>query len=148
MLGLQNEREWAAFCSQVLNAPGLAADPRFASNGKRAENKVALAAIITKGFAALTVAQATARLDAAGIANARMNDMAGLWAHPQLAARQRWRQVQTPAGAVPALIPAGWGEGEPRMGPVPALGAQSAAILQELGYDPAAIAGFAADGVI
>lgn len=149
MLGLQNEREWAAFCSGVLDAPGLAVDVRFASNGQRAENKAALAKIITQAFSSLTVAQATARLDAAGIANARVNDMAGLWAHRQLAARARWRQVETPAGPIPALIPAGWGgPDEPRMEAVPALGAQNAAILQELGFDVAEIARFAMDGVI
>jgi len=148
MLGLQNEREWAAFCTGVLDAPALAADPRFASNGKRAENKAALGAIILQVFAGLTVAQVTERLESVGIANARMNDMAGLWAHPQLAARARWRQVETPAGPIPALIPAGWGLGDPRMGPVPALGEHNAAILQELGYDRPAIDAMAANGVI
>jgi itaconate CoA-transferase len=148
MLGLQNEREWAAFCAGVLDAPGLAADARFASNAARAEHKAALAAIITAAFAKLSVEQATAKLDAAGIANARVNDMAGLWAHPQLAARDRWRQVETPNGPIPALIPAGWGADTPRMDPVPALGAHNNAILQELGYDSAAIAQLAADGVI
>lgn len=148
MLGLQNEREWAAFCDGVLGQPGLATDARFTTNAKRAEHKGALGAIIRGAFADLTVAQATQRLDAVGIANARMNDMAGLWAHPQLAARNRWRQVDTPAGPLPALIPAGWGDGEARMAAVPALGEHSAAILQELGYDAAAIAALAADGVI
>lgn len=148
MLGLQNEREWAAFCSGVLEAPDLAADARFVTNAKRAENKAALGVIIGAAFAGLTVAQVTARLDGVGIANARMNDMAGLWAHPQLTARSRWRQVDTPVGKVPALIPAGWGEGEPCMGPVPALGEQSATILRELGYDAAEIEALAADGVI
>ncbi|WP_022702269.1 CaiB/BaiF CoA transferase family protein [Pseudorhodobacter ferrugineus] len=148
MLGLQNEREWAAFCGGVLDAPDLASDARFVTNAKRAENKVALGAMIRDSFANLSVAQVTARLDAVGIANARMNDMAGLWAHPQLAARNRWRQVDTPAGQMPALIPAGWGEDEPCMGPVPALGEHSAAILQELGYNAAQISALAADGVI
>lgn len=148
MLGLQNEREWAAFCNGVLMAPELTTDPRFFSNGKRAEHKTALGAIIRAVFAGLSVDQVTARLNGVGIANARMNDMAGLWAHPQLAARNRWRQVDTPAGPIPALIPAGWGSDDARMGPVPALGEHNAAILHELGYDAAAIAALAADGVI
>lgn len=149
MLGLQNQREWTVFCEGVLETPGLAVDARFASNGARAGNKAALAAIIEAAFASLTVAEVKKRLEAVGIANAQMNDMAGLWAHPQLAARNRWRDVDTPAGVVPALIPAGWAEAEePRMDAVPELGAQNEAILAELGYDAAAIAGFAADGVI
>ncbi|MGB3279748.1 MAG: CaiB/BaiF CoA-transferase family protein [Pseudorhodobacter sp.] len=149
MLGLQNEREWAAFCADVLCAPGLAADRRFASNGARTANKTALAEIVTAAFAKLTVAEATAKLEAAGIANARVNDMAGLWNHPQLAARNRWRDVETPNGPIPAMIPTGWGgDDEPRMDPVPDLGAHSATILQELGFDQADIDRFSTEGVI
>jgi crotonobetainyl-CoA:carnitine CoA-transferase CaiB-like acyl-CoA transferase len=86
-------------------------------------------------FNALTAAQVVQRLDAAGIANARVNDMAGLWAHPQLAARQRWRSVDTPAGEVPALLPPGVNSAfDYRMDPVPAVGEHSAAILAELGW--------------
>ncbi|MDN5786583.1 CaiB/BaiF CoA-transferase family protein [Pseudorhodobacter sp.] len=148
MLGVQNEREWAAFCEGVLDAPGLAGDARFTSNGKRVEHKLALAAIITLSFAARTVAEVTARLDAVGIANAVMNDMAGLWAHPQLAARNRWRQVETPTGTVPALLPPGADcTTPPRMDPVPALGQHNIAILTELGFDAGEIAALARDGV-
>lgn len=149
MLGLQNEREWAGFCASVLGMPELAADGRFDSNGSRANNKDQLAEIINTAFANLTVAKATAKLDAAGIANARVNDMAGLWKHPQLAARNRWRDVETPNGPIPAMIPTGWsGPDEPCMGPVPELGAHSAAILHELGYDQADIDRFSTNGVI
>lgn len=149
ILGLQNEREWAAFCAGVLEQPELARDSRFATNSARAANKEALAAIITDAFADLDAEVVIARLDAAGIANARMNDMAGLWHHRQLRARRRWRQVDTPAGPVPALLPpGGLGDLEPRMDPVPALGEHTRTILGELGYTSGEVEALAAASVI
>ena len=91
MLGLQNEREWVAFCAEVLQRPELARDPRFDSNPKRTQARAELHAIIVDTFAPLTADEVIARLDAAQIANAHVNDMAALWAHPQLAARSRWQ---------------------------------------------------------
>lgn len=131
MLGIQNEREWASFCTHVLRHPDLAADPRFAANALRSANRDALTALILDVFAALSRVEVLARLDAAGIANASVNDMAGLWAHPQLAARSRWTQIATPAGPIPAMLPPGMTDA--RMDPVPALGEHTAAILAELG---------------
>jgi crotonobetainyl-CoA:carnitine CoA-transferase CaiB-like acyl-CoA transferase len=149
MLGLQNEREWAAFCGDVLMQPALATDDRFATNSKRNAAREALLSIIVTAFAPLSAAQVIERLDAAGIASARMNDMHEVWAHPQLAARGRWVDVDTPAGKVAALVPPGMpAEPPPRMDPVPALGAHTRAILRELGHDDAAIARLAADKVI
>jgi len=149
MLGLQNEREWVIFCGEVLGQPELAADERFASNSKRTVARDELNRIIVAAFAPLSAAQVIARLDAAGIANARMNDMHEVWAHPQLAARRRWVEVGTPAGPVPALVPPGVApDASPRMGPVPALGEHTAGILRELGYDDAAIARLAAERAI
>jgi itaconate CoA-transferase len=149
MLGLQNEREWAVFCREVLLRPELAADERFATNSKRSAARDALGAIVAEVFRSLTAAEVIARLDAAGIANARMNDMREVRAHPQLAARRRWVDVDTPAGKVPALVPPGLPPAPtPRMDPVPALGAQTAAILRELGYDEAAIERLAAERVV
>jgi len=140
MLGLQNEREWAVFCEQVLEQPALATDERFASNPLRTQARAELSAVIEAAFRPLTAAQVIARLDAAGIANARMNDMHEVWAHPQLAARRRWTDVATPAGRVPALVPPGIAPGPPpRMDPVPALGEHTVPILRELGCDDAAI---------
>jgi itaconate CoA-transferase len=149
MLGLQNEREWAIFCDKVLGAPALAADERFASNSKRTVAREALRAIIVAAFASLTAAQVIERLDAAGIANARMNDMHEVWSHPQLQARERWIEVDTPVGRIPALLPPGATPGAdastaPRMDPIPALGAHTNAILRELDYDDAAIRGLRA----
>ena len=134
MLGLQNEREWQVFCDQVLRQSGLTQDPRFAGAALRSQNREPLRELIVQAFATLTAAEVTQRLEDAQIANAELKDMAGLWAHPQLAARQRWRQIDTPAGAVPTLLPPGnWDEGDPQLGAVPALGQHTAAILAELG---------------
>ena len=139
MLGLQNEREWEAFCRQVLHQPALAQDPRFAGNARRSAERTALRALIVQAFSALSAAEVLARLDEAQIANAQVNTMHEWWQHPQLAARGRWRQVASPAGPLPALLPPGtWDEG-PRMDAVPALGEHTEAILRELGVSAAAI---------
>ena len=144
MLGLQNEREWVLFCDKVLLQPALANDPRFASNSKRSAERVALRAMIIDAFASLTAADVLARLDDAQIANAQVNTMHEVWQHPQLAARHRWRDIETPAGVVPALLPPGhWdadGRNGPRMDAVPALGEHTDAILAELGIDASNVA--------
>jgi crotonobetainyl-CoA:carnitine CoA-transferase CaiB-like acyl-CoA transferase len=141
MLGLQNEREWRQFCTTVLQRPELADDERFAGNARRVAHRDELRALIVEAFRPLTAAQVLARLEAAQIANAQVNDMAGLWAHPQLQARGRWREVDSPAGPLPALLPPGsWDDGDPALGAVPALGQHTEAILGELGVDAAGIA--------
>jgi itaconate CoA-transferase len=137
ILGLQNEREWVAFCEKVLQQPVLAADPRFDANAKRNANRAALDVAIHSVFGQLSTAAVEERLDQAQIANARMNDMAGLWAHPQLRARGRWRNVATPAGEIPALLPpARHSSFDYRMDPIPAVGEHTEAILRELGRGP------------
>ncbi|MBD7978498.1 CaiB/BaiF CoA transferase family protein [Serpens gallinarum] len=135
MLGLQNEREWLAFCDKVLLQPELARDERFSANFKRSENRAELRAIIVESFSTLSADEVIARLDAAPIANAHVNDMAGVWAHPQLKARQRWTDVGSPSGMIPALLPPGKNTAfTPRMDPVPALGEHTDSLLAELGY--------------
>jgi len=148
MLGLQNEREWVAFCDKVLQQPALARDPRFAGNACRSAERAALRAIIVEAFAPLSAQQVVERLEAAQIANARVNTMAEVWDHPQLKARQRWREVDSPAGPLPSLLPPGSWDEEPRMDPVPALGEHTDAILTELGLNAADIAALRAEGAI
>jgi itaconate CoA-transferase len=134
IFGLQNEREWSAFCSKVLCLPGLALDPRFVTNSKRSEARIELRKIILTVFAKLTAAQVIDLLDLAQIANAKLNDMHEVWAHPQLVARQRWQEIDSPSGKLPALLPPGAKAQEVRMDAIPALGEHTAQILSELGY--------------
>ncbi len=149
VLGLQNEREWKLFCETVMQDAALATDPRFDSNAHRHENRTELKAIIDACFAKLTTAEVCERLDQAPIANARMNDMDGLWAHPQLAARERWQTVGSPAGDIPALLPPGKNSAFTyRMDPIPKLGAHTEAILKSLGHSAEAIANLRAKKAI
>jgi itaconate CoA-transferase len=141
MLGLQNEREWALFCTKVLQQPELAADPRFNSNAARTAARDELRAIIVDAFSRLSAEQVIERLEAAPIANAHVNTMHDMWEHPQLKARGRWSEVATPAGPLPALKPPGVPEEwDARMDPIPALGAHTDAILAGLGYSAERIA--------
>ena len=140
MLGLQNEREWKVFCDVVLGDAALANDPRFCTNALRSENRAQLKQLIVGMFARMSTSEVEARLDQAQIANARMNDMAGVWAHPQLKARERWQNVGSPAGDIPALLPPGRNNRyDYRMDAVPAVGEHTEAILRELGLDDAAV---------
>ncbi|MEO7114467.1 MAG: CaiB/BaiF CoA-transferase family protein [Caldimonas sp.] len=149
MLGLQNEREWRVFCERVLEQPALASDPRFASNAARTAARAELRKLIIDAFSPMSSEQVVARLDAAQIANARVNTMSEVWAHAQLAARGRWTDVETPSGTVPALLPPGARDAaEVRMDAVPALGAHTDALLAELGLDAAAIAHLHAEGAV
>jgi itaconate CoA-transferase len=141
MLGLQNEREWALFCDRVLQRPELAGDERFASNARRVAARAEVDAIVDETFSRLSAEEVVQRLELAGIANARINEMHEVWAHPQLAARERWTQVDTPAGRIPALLPPALPDSvQPRMGPVPGLGEHTDSVLGELGYSPETIA--------
>lgn len=135
MMGVQNEREWLKFCSDVIGRPEVATDTRFTSNKLRTDNRAALEAIIGEALAALTSPALEARLESAQIAYSRVNAPGDLWSHPQMQARRRWTEVESPAGKVPALLPPGTNDRfTPRMDPIPALGEHSAAILRELGY--------------
>jgi len=149
MLGLQNEREWQLFCDKVLLKPELAEDQRFSANFKRVENRQALRELIVESFSTLNFDAVIDRLDHAQIANARVNDMQGVWDHPQLQARGRWREVETSAGTVPSLIPPGSNSAfEPRMDAVPGLGQHTEQVLRELGLGTDRIEQMRATGAI
>lgn len=149
MLGLQNEREWAVFCDKVLEQPDLKTDARFSSSTRRSGARKELYQIIVDALSHLNAAEIVKRLDDAQIGNARMNDMREVWEHAQLRARDRWKEVESPAGKIKAMLPPGVPESfDPRMDPIPAIGQHTDAILGELGYDKAAIAGLRASGVI
>ena len=109
--------------------PGAAPKPNWprirasCPTRRHRQSRGAAHALIVGAFAGLDIDQVTQRLEDAQIANARVNDMAGVWAHPQLQARQRWRGVGSPAGALPALLPPATNSAyAPRMDPVPAVG--------------------------
>ncbi|QXI25930.1 CaiB/BaiF CoA transferase family protein [Pseudomonas vanderleydeniana] len=149
MLGLQNEREWAAFCDKVLLTPALAVDERFSANFKRSANREVLRQIIVDSFSRLSTEQLIGRLEEAQIANARVNDMQGVWQHPQLKARDGWREVDSPSGKLPALLPPARNAAfAPRMDAVPELGQHTEAILGQLGFCAEAVAQLRAGGVV
>lgn len=132
--GIQNEREWSAFCTAVLQKPGTATHPNFDSNNQRVAHRDELHNIIDDTFGALNTAQTIARLDAAGIANAQLRDMAGFSAHPQLEARQRWIETNSPAGPLRSLLPPVTShEMTVAMGKVPGLGEHTEAVSKEFG---------------
>lgn len=149
MLGLQNEREWVAFCRIVLQQEALAEDPLYTSNSLRHLNRESLKVIIEKVFAELDKEEVIARLEAAGIANASVNDMQGVWQHEQLKARERWTSVDSPVGELPALLPPGRNnQFDYRMDAIPALGEHTSSILQSLGFDDKVIQLYKEKGVV
>ncbi len=151
MLGLQNEREWRAFCEQVLEDPALTDDPRFNTNSQRVANRQALQELMEHAFAGQGAAAVMALLERVGIAYSSMRGVGELVHHPQHVARQRLREVALPADgdSFEALLPPvqtdAW---EYRMDPVPALGAHTDAVLTELGYSPQEIDAMRATGAI
>jgi itaconate CoA-transferase len=149
MLGLQNEREWAVFCEKVLGQAGLATDARYDTNFKRNERREEIVAFVNKAFSTLTTEQLVAKLDAAGIANARVNTPEELWQHVQLKDRLRWRDVGSPVGEIPALLPPATLSGlDARMDPVPAIGEHTEGILAELGFRGDEVAVLRADEAV
>jgi itaconate CoA-transferase len=135
-LGIQNEREWEKFCEVVLERPELEGDERFSSNSDRLANRDALDEEIGRVFGHLTAEEVIEKLEEAGIANARLRSVREFLDHPQLRARGRWREVDSPAGPLHALLPPGLPmDAEPVMDAIPEVGEHTAAILSELGYD-------------
>lgn len=147
LLAVQNEREWGAFCAQVIDDPALADDPRFGSAPARHRHRDALAPVIAQACARHDADALVTRLESAGIACALLRDVAGVRAHPQLAARGRWRSVDTERGPVAVLGPAADSDAfDARIGPVPACGEHTEAVLAEFGYGPPERAALRAGG--
>jgi itaconate CoA-transferase len=148
-IGLQNEREWARFCADVLHKPELAGDPRFSSNPRRVQHRRELDAAITDTFRSLSAGQVIDRLEQAQIANARMNTVQELIDHPQLAERDRWRDVPSPAGDIRMLKPPFNFDGmDLPMSAIPNVGEHTDAILRELGIEDVTIAQWRAAAII
>ncbi|MCX5379215.1 CaiB/BaiF CoA-transferase family protein [Streptomyces sp. NBC_00091] len=150
LLSVQNDREWRRLAVQVLERPDLAQDPAYATNAARTRGREKTDAVVAEALGRLGAEEAVARLEAAGIACARLGSVERLAAHPQLAARDRWREVDSPAGPLRALLPPIGlpGGAEPRMGAVPALGEHTDALLRALGMTGAQITALRRDGVI
>lgn len=149
VLAIQNEREWLSFCTNVLERPELAADPRFATNSARVANRVELHDAVDAALRVLPVDKVVERLSAAKIAYGRMNDVHGLVSHPQLSSRDRWREVDSSAGPLQALLPPITYPGlEPRMDPIPDVGEDNWSVLESLGYQADEIKRFHVDGVV
>ncbi len=147
--GIQNEREWERFCEAVLGRPEMAGDELFDDNSRRVENREALEEEISSILERLSSEEAIEKLDGAGIASARMRTVTGFIDHPQLEARDRWREVGSPAGPLRALSPPAAVSGaEPVMAPIPGVGEHTAGILAELGYDDEAIAAMRRSGAV
>jgi crotonobetainyl-CoA:carnitine CoA-transferase CaiB-like acyl-CoA transferase len=136
LIGIQNEREWVAFCAQVLCQPSLAQDPRYSTNTKRVQHRAAVEAIVQESLASMTIEEAIDRLDQAQIAYGQMRSMHDFLEHPQLAARQRWSSVGSPVGPLWALRPPGLPDGTaPVFNPIPTVGQHTEEILRELGLN-------------
>jgi itaconate CoA-transferase len=149
IFGVQSNREWETFCRVVLERPELGADERFGNNHQRVKHLAELKQVIAEVFESLPPDEVMARLESAQIANARLNTVQQFIDHPQLAGRNAWRQVDSEAGKIPALVPPARLDGvEPRMDGIPAVGQHREAILSEIGYDRETIDRWIREGVI
>ncbi len=149
LFAIQNQREWARFCASVLEKPEIATDPRFADNSRRVQNRTLLRQEIESVFAGLTLADIVERMERAQIANAELRDAQEFWQHPQLVARGRIAEVESPVGPLPALQPATTSDHwPPRFDPIPETGGHTRSLLAELGYTSEAIERLRGDGVV
>lgn len=149
LLSVQNDREWRRLTEQVLGQPELGVDPAYATNAARVAHRDRADGLVAKALGALGTDDAVARLEAAGIACGRLRDLREVAEHPQLAARERWREVGTPVGPLKALLPPITlpGGNEAQMGDVPALGAHTETLLRAVGMTDDEIAALRRDGV-
>jgi crotonobetainyl-CoA:carnitine CoA-transferase CaiB-like acyl-CoA transferase len=149
LIGVQNDREWRRLSTELLGRPELGTDPAYATNVARTANRDEVDAVVAEATTRLTAAELVQRLDAAGVASARLNEVPAVVDHPQLLARDRWREIDSPAGPLRALLPPIVFESDPpRMGPIPEFGEHTEAVLVELGYPQAEIAELRAAGTV
>ena len=136
MLGVQNEREGKVLATKVLEREDLTTNPKFRDTATRSDNRDELEVIISGIFSQWDADEVTRRLEEAGIANAKVNDMQGVWEHPQLEARGRWQDVDSEVGRIKALLPPGMSpDVEARMDRIPSVGEHNEGILRELGIE-------------
>lgn len=135
VLGIQNDREWVRLATEVLGDPSLAVDPDYATNVARVRNREKVDGVVGAAMSRLTIDEAVDALDRARIASARLNTIADVLDHPQLVARDRWRQVRTPVGTIRGLRSAVEPVGEVPLAGVPSLGQHTEAILAEIGLN-------------
>jgi crotonobetainyl-CoA:carnitine CoA-transferase CaiB-like acyl-CoA transferase len=149
LLSVQNDREWRRLAEHVIGRPELGSDPAYATNAARVANRERTDELVAKALGVLDADEALARLHEAGIACARLRDVREVAEHPQLAARERWREVGSPAGPLRALLPPITlpGGDTARMGDVPALGRHTEAVLRAVGMTDDEIAALRRDGV-
>lgn len=149
VIAVQHGRDWRRLCVDVLRNPALADDARFATNQLRVQHRDALDVAIEAALGTLSSAEVVRRLDAADLASARVNSVSDFIRHPQLAARDRWREIDSPAGSIRTLLPPVDIEGTvPALGPVPALGEHTTSVLEELRFDRGTIDEWKRTGVI
>jgi crotonobetainyl-CoA:carnitine CoA-transferase CaiB-like acyl-CoA transferase len=149
LFGIQNNREWTTFCVHVLERPALADDPRFQGNRLRVQHRADVNTEIRAVFDEVPAGEIIRRLEAAQIANARLNTVEQFIEHPQLAGRDAWREIASPVGPIRALVPPVRMEDvEPAMGAIPGVGEHRDAILTELGFDRATIERWKTEGII
>ena len=149
VLGVQNDREWHTFCEVVLDSPELYLDVRFSTNTLRSQNRHTLFQMIEQKFSLWTQTEIMQRLESANIANARVNEIQDLWQHPQLQARQRWIEVDSPVGKIPTLKPVGLSNaGDFTVQAIPSLGQHTLSILNELDFNPEYIQSLELEGII
>jgi itaconate CoA-transferase len=149
IFGLQNEREWVTFCTNVLRRPEVATGALFGSPHARRENRDALTALIEEFFGTMTSAEVAALLEQHGIANGRLNDPLATWNHEQFSARDKWREIMTENGPVRALLPPfQFTDFEAVVGDVPSIGQHTDEVLAELGYATAEVAALHRSGAV
>jgi formyl-CoA transferase len=149
LIGVQNDRGWQQLVTAVFDRPDLVDHPRLRTNVLRVEHREECDAVVATESQKWSTAELDARLAEAGVPAAQINDLQGLIDHPQLSARDRWREVDTPAGTVRAILPPmTFSDVEMAMGAVPDLGEHSVALLTEFGYSAEDVERLCAAGAV